>query len=59
MPSYVLLTLRLIPISLLYFQPDLVLTININYTFQIYENYEIFAANPTKYVAHILNQEVF
>lgn len=31
MPSFVLLQLCLIPISLLYFQPDLVLTTNINY----------------------------
>lgn len=59
MPSFLLLTLCLIPISLLYFQPDLVLTTNINYIFKNYENYEFFATNGAKYVTHMLNQEVF
>lgn len=54
-----LLTLCLIPISLLYFQPDLVLTTNINYIFKNYENCEFFATNGAKYVTHMLNQEVF
>lgn len=59
MPSFLLLTLCLIPISLLYFQPDLVLTTNINYIFKNYENYEFFAIDYAKYVTHMLKTKKY